>query len=174
MRCHTGRDDARRGETMSARLAVVETHPIQYHAPLYRLLEQELGIPVTAFYGSDFSVTGYHDDEFGATFQWDTDLLSGYDAQFLSTVDKGAATSYAQVTMRGLAQRLRALNPSAVMLVGYNLQFHRDAFWTAWRAGYRLLFRGETTDHAVRRGGAKRAARERALRWVYASFQALR
>ena len=66
------------------RLAVIETHPIQYHAPVYRALEQELSVPVTAIYGSDFSVVGYHDAEFGATFQWDTDLMSGYDARFLT------------------------------------------------------------------------------------------
>ena len=51
-------------------LAVIETHPIQYHAPLYRLLEQRFGVPVTAIYASDFSVRGYRDAEFGATFAW--------------------------------------------------------------------------------------------------------
>ena len=36
-------------------LVAIETHPIQYHAPLYRLVQQVHGIPVTAVYGSDFS-----------------------------------------------------------------------------------------------------------------------
>jgi hypothetical protein len=44
----------RRGEVLD-RLVVVETHPIQYHAPVYPELESRLGIPVTAIYGSDFS-----------------------------------------------------------------------------------------------------------------------
>jgi hypothetical protein len=47
-------------------LAVIETHPIQYHAPVYRLLQSKYGVPVTAIYGSDFSVSRYHDAEFGA------------------------------------------------------------------------------------------------------------
>ena len=46
-------------------LAVIETHPIQYHAPVYRAVQSEFGISVTAIYGSDFSVVGYRDQEFG-------------------------------------------------------------------------------------------------------------
>ncbi len=49
----------------SAPLAVIETHPIQYHAPVYRHLQTSLGISVTAIYASDFSVAGYRDHEFG-------------------------------------------------------------------------------------------------------------
>jgi hypothetical protein len=67
-------------------LAVIETHPVQYHAPVYRELQKTWGIPVTAIYGSDFSVAGYRDREFGATFAWDSDLLSGYSSIFLDRV----------------------------------------------------------------------------------------
>lgn len=158
---------------MRARLAVIETHPIQYHAPLYRMLEQAFGIPVTAIYGSDFSVAGYRDAEFGAVFQWDTDLLSGYDARFLSTVAKGGAGSAELVTTEGLGEMLDALKPAAVMLVGYSPKFHRDAFWTAWRHKDPLLFRGETTDHARQRSAWKQWARATMLRWYYARFGAL-
>jgi hypothetical protein len=49
-------------------LAVIETHPVQYHAPVYRALQQSFGVPVTAIYGSDFSVAGYRDKEFGTSF----------------------------------------------------------------------------------------------------------
>src|SRR5215471_14192487 len=52
-------------------LAVIETHPVQYHAPVYRNLQARFGIPVTAIYGSDFSVEGYRDAEFGARLSWD-------------------------------------------------------------------------------------------------------
>ncbi len=157
----------------SKRLAVVETHPIQYHAPVYRVLQQELGVSVTAMYGSDFSVAGYQDKEFGATFQWDTDLLSGYNAEFLTRVAQGGARAAAQVSARGLSEQLRAANADAVMLVGYSPRFHRDAFFAARRVGYPLLFRGETTDHAVTRSFAKQTARDFALRAFYSQFRAL-
>ncbi len=158
---------------ITGRLAVVETHPIQYHAPVYRVLEQEFKIPVTVLYGSDLSVVGYHDAEFGATFHWDTDLLSGYDAKFLARVEHGGARAADQVSARGLGKPLRAVNPDAVMLVGYSPRFHRDAFFAARRGGYPLLFRGETTDHAVKRSFVKGTVRDFALRAFYSQFRAL-
>ncbi len=154
-------------------LAVVETHPIQYHAPVYRALQQQFGVNVTAIYGSDFSVAGYHDAEFGTTFRWDTDLVSGYDAAFLSRVGQGGARSVEEVTARGLGEALRRFKPRAVLLLGYSPRFHRQAFFQARRLGVPLLFRAETTDHARHRGQLKQFARDRFLRWFYRQFSGL-
>src|SRR5215472_17241616 len=101
-------------------LAVVGTHPVQYHAPVYRALERDFGVPVTAIYGSDFSVAGYRDAEFGATFAWDTDLLSGYTPVFLSRIAHGGARTADEADARGLGHVLRKARPRAVLLVGYS------------------------------------------------------
>ena len=69
------------------RVAFVNTHPIQYFAPLYAYLNRTGAFAVTALYLSDFSVRGSLDAEFGRTIKWDVDLLSGYDARFV----KGAS-----------------------------------------------------------------------------------
>jgi glycosyltransferase involved in cell wall biosynthesis len=148
-------------------LAVIETHPIQYHAPVYRALATRFDVPVTAIYGSDSSVVGYRDREFGTTVAWDTDLLSGYSARFLSRVADGGARTPQGVSARGLARMLAEVAPQAVLLVGYGSSFDRAAFLTAWRGALPILFRGETTDHAVRRGATKTWARDQALRWLY-------
>lgn len=148
-------------------LVVIETHPIQYHAPVYRALEQHFGIPVSVIYGSDFSVAGYHDPEFDATFAWDTDLLSGYTSCFLSRVAQGGAPSAEEVSARGISGHLARLSPAAILLVGYSPRFYQHAAWQAWRSGYPLLFRGETTDHARERNLLKRQIRDNALRWFY-------
>ena len=155
------------------RLVVIETHPIQYHAPLYRLLQQKHNIAVTAIYGSDFSVAGYYDAEFGATFKWDTDLLSGYDARFLATVARGGGQDVARVSTRGLSAMLRELQSDAILLVGYSPRFHQAAFFSSWRYGAPLLFRGETNDRALVRRSAKQFARAQMLRMFYARFRAL-
>jgi glycosyltransferase involved in cell wall biosynthesis len=154
-------------------LAVLETHPVQYHAPVYRALGSRFGIPVTAIYGSDFSVVGYRDREFGTTFAWDTDLLSGYHAVFLSRSGSGGAKSPERVGVRGMGQALAAAAPSAVLLTGYSPRFHQLAFYSAWRTGVPTLFRGETTDHARDRSRAKAWIRDRALRWLYGRCAAL-
>jgi glycosyltransferase involved in cell wall biosynthesis len=147
-------------------LAVVETHPIQYHAPVYRALEARHGVTVTAIYGSDFSVRGYRDAEFGARFAWDTDLLAGYSATFLSTADAGAI-DVAHVSPVGLRRALQACRPDAVLIGGYGLAFHRAAWFEAWRGGWPILFRGEATDQAADRGWLKAGVRSTALRVAY-------
>jgi glycosyltransferase involved in cell wall biosynthesis len=151
-----------------AMLAVIETHPVQYHAPLYRLLQQRFGIPVTAIYGSDCSVAAYHDQEFGMTFAWDTDLLSGYSSVFLSRAPQtGASSSPQRASARGLGRALRDIAPKAVLLTGYSPRFHQLAFLEARRAGCPILFRGETTDHARPRSWLRERARDLGLRWMY-------
>jgi glycosyltransferase involved in cell wall biosynthesis len=148
-------------------LTVIETHPIQYHAPVYRELQRNWGISVTAIYGSDFSVAGYRDSEFGTTFAWDTDLLSGYSTRFLSRVAEGGASTAGEVTTRGLRDALVETAPDAVMVLGYRPRFHREAFLAARHAGFPILFRGETADHARQRSALKTWARDQALRWFY-------
>src|SRR5215471_10186229 len=69
------------------RVAFVNTHPIQYFAPLYAYLNRTGEFAITALYLSDFSVRGSPDRAFGQTLKWDIDLLSGYDVRFI----KGAA-----------------------------------------------------------------------------------
>ncbi|HEX5215713.1 MAG TPA: glycosyltransferase family 4 protein [Vicinamibacterales bacterium] len=154
-------------------LAVIETHPIQYHAPVYRALQADFGVPVTAIYGSNFSVAGYHDVEFKTTFSWDTDLLSGYASDFLSRVEQGGAKSADAASTAGLRERLHAINPDAILVTGYSPAFYRSAWFDAWRTRKPLLFRAETSDDAETRRWLKAHARRLALRVAYRSCASL-
>jgi glycosyltransferase involved in cell wall biosynthesis len=148
-------------------LAVIETHPIQYRGPLYRMLQRDFGVPVTAIYASDFSVRGYRDKDFGASFSWDVDLLSGYDSVFLSRVAEGGAADVDAVTTQGLREALHRVSPRAVLVSGYSPRFHQAGFWHAWRGGWPILFRGEATDMQRGPAGAKQKLRDLALSWMY-------
>jgi glycosyltransferase involved in cell wall biosynthesis len=148
-------------------LAVIETHPVQYHAPVYRALQQHHGVPVTAIYGSDFSVSGSLDQEFGASFAWDTDLLSGYSSVFLSRVADGGARHFGTVSANGLRMALERVEAAAVMVVGYSAGFNRSAWLEARRTGRPILFRAETSDDATARGWLKSGLRRAALSLAY-------
>ena len=154
-------------------LVVISTHPIQYHAPVYRATQAQFGVPVTAIYGSDFSVAGYTDREFGVRFAWDTDLLSGYEAHFLARMSTGGAASPEAVAARGLRAALRAARPTAVLLIGYATRFYRAALGQIVRGGYPLIFRAETSDHARPRSKLKALARDALLRTLYRRCAAL-
>jgi glycosyltransferase involved in cell wall biosynthesis len=148
-------------------LVAIETHPIQYHAPVFRALQNEFDVPVTVIYGSDFSVAGYYDREFRASFAWDTDLLSGYAPVFLSQVSSGGPSSFEDVSASGLRRVLRGLSPKAVVIAGYGHRYHRAGFYAAWRNRVPILFRAETSDPAGQRGVSRRLIRDATLRWWY-------
>jgi hypothetical protein len=61
------------------KLGILATHPIQYFSPLFRRLAEEKNLKTTVYYcykPSDMEQgTG-----FGVPFQWDTDLLTGYES----------------------------------------------------------------------------------------------
>lgn len=148
-------------------LAVIETHPIQYRAPVYRTLSNQFGIPIIVIYGSDFSIIGYKDKEFGTKFAWDIDLISGYPSQFLSQVKTGGAQSFETVSSQGLTAVLQKINPKALLITGYNHRLYQAAFYHAFINKYPILFRGETTDHAQQRNLFKAGIRNSFLHYIY-------
>ena len=164
---------AARTPTTQDGLVVVETHPVQYHAPVYRVAAQQFGVPLTVIYGSDFSVAGYKDREFGESFAWDGDLLSGYESTFVQNVASGGASSYEDVTGNALAERIAALRPGTLLLTGYANSFYRAAIWHAARSQYNVIFRGEATDHAISRNLIKSSVRDLSLRWLYRRCRSL-
>src|SRR5882672_4105096 len=97
-------------------LLAIETHPVQYRAPIYRALQQTFHVPVTTIYGSDFSVAGYRDAEFGSTFSWDTDLLDGYRSVFLTRTENGAPRNGPPAL--NMMKAITEANPSAILLIG--------------------------------------------------------
>ena len=148
-------------------LVVIETHPIQYRSPVYQYLSAVLKVPVTVIYGSDFSVIGYTDKEFGTEFAWDIDLLSGYDYRFLSNVQNGGAKSFAEVSPKGLGKVLNELKPNALLITGYNHPLYRSAFYQGWRLNIPILFRAETNDFAFKRNSLKSWLRDQILSLLY-------
>ena len=154
-------------------IAVVETHPVQYHAPVYRHAVQKMALPMHVVYGGDFSVAGYKDKEFGASFAWDTDLLGGVSHEFLSRMSKGGAGNYDEVRPDGLEAALDALSPQALLSLGYTHPLDRAGLRWASKRRVPLLFRGETSDVARRRHWVKRLLRDTSLRLLYRRCAAL-
>lgn len=156
-----------------ADLVIIETHPVQYHAPVYRCLAQKFGVALTVIYGSDFSVKGYYDREFQKDFSWDTDLLSGYASIFLASEDSAEMNSYEEVSSKGLCEVLHKKLPSAALVVGYAHRLYLRAFWECWRMKIPVMIRAEVTDHARARNRVWSYSRDLMLRFLYSRCSAL-
>jgi hypothetical protein len=68
------------------RLAIITTHPIQYYAPLFKQLAQEVQLKV--FYSWGAHSVAKNDPGFGKTIEWDIPLLDGYQYAFENNVAK--------------------------------------------------------------------------------------
>lgn len=156
-----------------ARILALDTHPIQYKAPIYRRLQAAHGHEVTVLYASDFSAKPFQDREFGVELAWDVDLLSGYRALFGSRAEPGEQPDPRALHCRGLAHALWLARPEIVLLSHYAGRFGRESIGKLAGLPLRWIFRGETTDHAEQRSAARAMTRDLALRGFYARCSAL-
>src|SRR6476620_7356205 len=74
------------------RLAVVTSHPIQYNAPLFRALAQELDVHV--FFAHRATARDQAKAGFDTPFTWDVDLLSGYQSSFLTNISRTPSADF--------------------------------------------------------------------------------
>lgn len=153
------------------RLAIVLSHPVQYYSPWFRWLRAHTALEFRVFYLWEFGVAARRDPQFGTTFQWDVDLLGGYDSEFVPNVARDPGTHHFNgLDNPELSDRLAAWNPGAVLLFGYNWRSHQQALWWARRRRIPLLFRGDS--HLLRRATLKFLHRL-PLKLLYRQFAAI-
>lgn len=146
------------------RLAIVISHPIQYHAPLYRFLADDGRFDLKVFFMTDRGARPYFDVFAGTMVQYDNPILGGYDSTFLRTGEpKGKWEQRTEFMQFSLRRALAGWSPEAVYFHGYD----NPAFWPAmaWcrRHGVTVLLRGENED-VLERPPLRRTARELFLR----------
>jgi glycosyltransferase involved in cell wall biosynthesis len=111
------------------RLAYLVSHPIQYQAPLLRRIAQEPDIDLTVYFGSDYSVRSYKDQDFGVEVKWDVPLLEGYRSEFLPLLLDTENVSATRPLNYGIFSRLR----------GRHADEKFDALWVHGYAGVNAL-----------------------------------
>jgi glycosyltransferase involved in cell wall biosynthesis len=127
------------------RVAVVLSHPTQYYSPWFRWVRLHADVEFRVFYLWDFGVAARHDERFGRSIQWDVDLLSGYESEFVpNRAAKPGPEHFLGFNNPGLVSRLRAWRPQALLLFGYNWASHLRAAAWARLAGVPILFRGDS------------------------------
>ena len=149
------------------KLAIISTHPIQYYAPLFRLLSQadELKIKVYYLWGKDTAGKKF-DPGFGKDVEWDIPLLNGYGYSFVENVSKNPGTHhFFGINNPDLIRQINKWQPNAFLIFGWNLFSHLKVM-LHFKNHIPLYFRGDSTllDEAP---GTRKILRRIFLRWVY-------
>ena len=124
---------------------MVNSHPIQYFAPLYAYLNAAPDLDVTALYLSDCSIRGGKDAGFGQDVRWDVDLLAGYRSVF---VGKAARTrepgGFWSLIAPQVWSELNSGRYDVVWLHGHRYAADLIALMAAKTAGLPVMMRGDT------------------------------
>lgn len=153
------------------RLFAVETHPIQYKAPLFRRLAADPRIDLTVLYAMipDAAQQGAG---FGVPFAWDVPLLEGYRHEVLENRSaQPSVTTFSGCDTPGLFERLRRDKPDAVLVNGWGTKTSLQALWACRRLGIPCLVRGEA--NRLRPRAAWKHGLHRLLMRQYSAFLAI-
>jgi len=149
------------------RIAVVNSHPIQYFAPLYAYLNRDPSFEITALYCSDSSLRGTVDPGFGRPVAWDVDLLAGYNVKWLGERAKRRKPGgFWSLVCPEVWAAIREGRFDAVWLHGYAYAAYVLAFAAAKWHGIPVLIRTET-HLGLRRSSIRRWVRDTVLSVAY-------
>jgi glycosyltransferase involved in cell wall biosynthesis len=126
------------------RLGVLLTHPVQYHAPLFRTLAAREDVDVTVFFAHRPSPEeqGW---EFGVAFEWDVDLTSGYRHEWLvNRAARPSASTFEGCDTPEIAAIIGERRFDAFLVMGWHARSYWQAMRGCWRARVPVLVRGDS------------------------------
>jgi glycosyltransferase involved in cell wall biosynthesis len=150
------------------RLAVITSHPIQYIAPLFKLLAQSKKIEIKVFYTWGQAQAAVYDPGFGRERQWDIPLLEGYEYEFLENVSTEPGSHHFKgIINPGIIKSIENYNPNALLIYGWGFKSHLNLM-RHFHNKKTILFRGDSNLLDEKPGFSfKKIIRKYFLTWVY-------
>ncbi|HZX57862.1 MAG TPA: glycosyltransferase family 4 protein [Mucilaginibacter sp.] len=148
------------------KLAVITTHPIQYYAPVFKLLHERGKVEIMVYYTWGEQAKDKFDPGFGATIAWDIPLLEGYPFTWVKNTAQDAGSHHFKgIFNPGLIQQVQDWKPDAVLIFGWAYQSHLKCL-RYFKGRRPVYFRGDSTllDESK---GLKKIFRSFFLKWVY-------
>lgn len=132
--------------TQRRKLAILTSHPIQYNAPLFKILNERGVLEIKVFYTLGESILqNKWDSGFRKNITWDIPLLDGYSYAFPDNTssDKGLH-HFKGIINPALADQLNEFNPSAILIYGWSFDSHYKIM-KRFHSKVPVLFRGDST-----------------------------
>jgi glycosyltransferase involved in cell wall biosynthesis len=152
----------RPGATVSEpiRIAYMVSHPIQYQAPLLRLLAQQPEFDLKVFFYDKGTGEAYRDRGFNQTVAWDVPLLDGYPHETV------ASSWFRAFRTAKLSEQLASGKFEILWVHGYSHPACMRAIHEAHRCGIPILLRGDSNSFNGSRNPLRNVARRGRLAWV--------
>lgn len=148
------------------KLAIVITHPIQYYAPVFKLLHQRQKINIIVFYTWGEGGAQKFDPGFGKNISWDLPLLEGYPYEWVKNISVDPGSHHSKgIDNPDLINQINTWQPDAVLVYGWFYKSHLKTL-KHFKGKLPVIFRGDSTllDDT---GGIKSLLRSVFLKRVY-------
>ena len=154
------------------KLAVISTHPIQYHSAWFRAIASRPELELLVYYCHQATPRDQADAGFGVEFEWDVPLLEGYRYSFLRNVaaspGHGRFGGFDTPEIKEIVGRREY---DAVLINGWHYMSAWQAIWACWKSKVKMMVRGDSHLHTPR-GMAKRAFKSLTYRRFIPRFDA--
>jgi glycosyltransferase involved in cell wall biosynthesis len=133
------------------RLAIVSTHPIQYHGEWFRRLASAPGLNVEVFYCHRATAREQGDAGFGVEFDWDVSLLEGYPYRFLRNISRRPSIAgFRGLDTPEIKDIVARERFDAVMINGWHYKSAWQAMRACWNSGTPVMVRSDSHLHTYR------------------------
>jgi glycosyltransferase involved in cell wall biosynthesis len=148
------------------KLAIIISHPIQYYAPVFKLLTERKQIEIKVFYTNGEPCIENFDRGFDKQIKWDIPLLDGYEFEFLKNTSRRPGSHHFRGIINPDAiKRINAYNPDSILVYGWSYSSHLKIL-RFFNKKKQVLFRGDS--HLLGPIPVwKKIARKILLSWVY-------
>ncbi|QTE36661.1 glycosyltransferase family 4 protein [Mucilaginibacter gossypii] len=147
-------------------LAIVITHPIQYYAPVFKLLYERQKINVMVFYTWGEGGLQKFDPGFGKTITWNLPLLEGYPYEWVKNISTDPGSHHSKgIDNPDLISQINNWQPDVIMVYGWFYKSHLKIL-KYFKGRVPVIFRGDSTllDD---KGGIKSVLRSLFLKRIY-------
>ncbi|SDE04021.1 Glycosyltransferase involved in cell wall bisynthesis [Mucilaginibacter pineti] len=149
------------------KLAIITTHPIQYYAPVFRLLHERGNIDIKVYYTWGSDSLNKHDPGFSRVVDWDIPLLEGYPFEWVkNTATDPGSHHFMGIITPGLTRQLADFAPDAILVFGWAYHSHLQVI-RRYHGRLPVYFRGDSTLLDESSLFIKRLMKTTFLKWVY-------
>lgn len=146
------------------KLAIVCTHPIQYYAPVFKELAEQISLKVFYSWGEE-SMSKF-DPGFQKEIVWDIPLLDGYAFEFLrNTATDPGTHHFSGIKNPDAIEAINLYKPDAILVYGWAYRSHLKIL-RHYKGKIPVFFRGDSTllDPV---SAYKQFIKDCMLKWVY-------
>ncbi len=148
------------------RLAIITTHPIQYYAPVFKLLSNNKNLNIKVYYTWGEGSLNKFDPGFKQKIEWDLPLLEGYQYNMVLNVSKNPGTHrFSGIVNPTLINDIKLWKPDAILIYGWGFSSHLKII-RHFHNKVPIYFRGDSTL-IDSQSDFKSVLKTVLLKWIY-------